>query len=148
MSSVTSRGGWAKELTKRSMNQSSSRSSDFGVMEFSNRQRGLAGEVVVLGQAIGEQLEDGIRPQGVMIVLIFVAGEDAEQATADHLQRGVIGIATRVVELLCKALGQLLLLVPLPKDQQASVRRNILVDRLHTNRFLGQKIEHQLPNIV
>jgi hypothetical protein len=83
-----------------------------------------------------------------MVVLIFVAGEDAKHATTHHLQHQVIGIASPVVELLSKTLGQLLMLIPLSKDQQASIRREILVDRLHPNRFLGEKIEPQLPNIV
>ena len=117
-----------------------------GVLE--PRQGGLAGEIVILRQAIGQQLKDGIRAQGIMIVLIFVASEDPKQATANHLQRGVLRIASRVAELLCKAFGKPLLLVPLPKDQQASIRREILVDRLHADRFFGQKIEHQLPHIV
>ncbi len=51
-----------------------------------------------------------------MIVLVFVAGEDAKQATADHLEQGVLRLAARVIELLCKARCQLLLFVPLPKD--------------------------------
>ena len=72
-----------------------------------------------------------------MIVLIFVSGEDAKHAAADYLQYGVIGVASPVVELLGKALGKTNLLVPLPKDQQASIRGNILLHRLHRNGFIG-----------
>ena len=30
----------------------------------------------------------------------------------------------------------------------AAIRREILVDRLHTNRFLRKKIKRQMPNIM
>src|SRR5262249_17982266 len=58
-----------------------------GVLEA--RQGGLAGQVVAVGGAVGEQLEDGVGAQGVVVVLVFVVGEDAVDAAADHLQEGV-----------------------------------------------------------
>ena len=67
-------------------------------------------------RAVGQELKEGVRAQSIMIALVFVAGEDAKQATADHLEQGVLRLAARVIELLCKARCQLLLFVPLPKD--------------------------------
>ena len=40
----------------------------------------LTGQVGVVGRAVGDELEDGIGAQGVVVVLVFVAGEDAEDA--------------------------------------------------------------------
>jgi hypothetical protein len=36
-------------------------------------------------------LEDGIGTEGVVAVLVRVAGQDAGDAAADHLQEGVLG---------------------------------------------------------
>ena len=52
------------------------------------------------------------------------------------------------VELTRETLGEPLLLIPLPKDQQPGIARKILLNRFDTNRFLPQKTEVQLPNIV
>ena len=83
-----------------------------------------------------------------MIVLIFVAGEDAKHATANHLQQRMPWHTSRLGELPGKALGQPQLLIPLPEDQQAGIGGNVLINRFDTNVFFRQKIERQRPNIV
>jgi len=42
-------------------------------------------------QAVGEELEDGVGAAGGVVVLVRVAGQDAVDAAADHLQEGVLG---------------------------------------------------------
>jgi hypothetical protein len=51
----------------------------------------LARQVFVAGGAVSEELEDGVRAQGVVVVLVLVAGQNAIDAGADHLQKGVLG---------------------------------------------------------
>jgi hypothetical protein len=56
----------------------------------------LTGEVGVIGEAVGEELEDGVGPEGVVVVLVLVIGEDAVDPLADHAQErlpGECGIA-------------------------------------------------------
>src|SRR5262249_43902310 len=60
-----------------------------GVLEAG--QRGLAGQVVVLGGAGGDELEDGVVAEGVVVVLVKVAGQDAVDAGPDHLQEALLG---------------------------------------------------------
>src|SRR5262249_13509314 len=40
--------------------------------------------------AVGDELEDGVGAEGVVVVLVRVAGEDAVGPGANHLQEGVI----------------------------------------------------------
>ena len=107
-----------------SMNTSRSRLREAdgdGVLEAG--QRRLAGQVVVLGRAVGDELEDRIGAQGVVVVLVLVAGEDAEDAGADHLQEGVLGEVgvAGVVEDGGELLRQADAFVELPQRQQAGV---------------------------
>jgi hypothetical protein len=53
----------------------------------------LAGQVAVLGGVVGDELEDGVGAQGVVVVLVRVAGQDAVDAGPDHLHEGVLGEA-------------------------------------------------------
>ena len=53
-------------------------------------QRRLAGEIRVGGRAAGDELEDGVGAQGVVVVLVRVAGEDAEDAGPDHFGEGMV----------------------------------------------------------
>ena len=53
----------------------------------SNLASSAYGQVIVVGQPVGEQLEDGILSECIVIALIFVAGDDAKDATAGHLQK-------------------------------------------------------------
>ena len=50
-------------------------------------ERGLAGQGVIFGQTVGEELEDRIVAEGVVIVAVFVAGQDAEDPLAKHRQQ-------------------------------------------------------------
>ncbi|HKI31791.1 MAG TPA: hypothetical protein VKA46_07975 [Gemmataceae bacterium] len=54
-------------------------------------QRRLTGQVIVLGGAVGDELEDGVGAEGIVVVLVLVPGEDAVHAGTDHLQEGVLG---------------------------------------------------------
>ena len=51
----------------------------------------LAGQIVLARGAVGEGLEDGVGTEGVVVVLVRVAGQDAVDAGADPLQGGVLG---------------------------------------------------------
>jgi hypothetical protein len=84
-----------------------------GVLEAGRR--GLAGQTVVLGGAVGEELEDGVVAQGVVVVLVLVASEDAVHAGPDHLHEGVlreVGVPG-VIECFGKGPGQADVLVEL-----------------------------------
>ena len=50
------------------------------------RQGGLACEIIVIGKTIGHQFEDSIATQGIMIVLIFISGEDDKHTATHYLQ--------------------------------------------------------------
>src|SRR5262249_42712319 len=53
-------------------------------------QGGLTGQVVVLGRAAGEEHEGRVGAQALVVILVLVADEDAEDAGADHLREGVL----------------------------------------------------------
>jgi hypothetical protein len=63
-------------------------------------QRRLAGQPGRVGGAVGDKFEDRIGAQAVVVVLVLVAGQDAINAGADHLQEGVLGEVgvARVIE--------------------------------------------------
>src|SRR5581483_4697086 len=54
-----------------------------GVLEAG--QGGLTGQVRPVRGAVGDELEDRIVPQAVVVILILVGGEDAVDAGPDHL---------------------------------------------------------------
>jgi hypothetical protein len=88
-----------------------------GVLEAG--QRGLAGQVAVFGGAAGDELEDGVVAEGVMVILVLVAGQDAVDAGPDHLQErvlGEVGVA-RVVQRRGEPSGQADAFVELPQGQ-------------------------------
>ena len=100
----------------------------------------MTGQVRVAGRPVGDEFEDGIGTQGVVAVLLFVAGEDADDAPADHVGEGVlveVGIAG-VVEGLGELLGKADALVELPQRQQSGVRGKRGVGRLDVD---GQGLE-------
>ena len=63
------------------------------------RERRLAGQVVVVGQASGHQFEEAVAAERVVVVLIFVTGDDAEHALANHLHERMETAATLVAQL-------------------------------------------------
>jgi hypothetical protein len=67
--------------------------------------------------------EDRVFAQGVVVVLVRVAGEDAGDAGPDHLHEGVFGQVgvTRVVEGVGEGPGEPNALVKLADGQQAGV---------------------------
>ncbi len=92
-----------------------------GVLEAG--QRWLARQLRVVRGAVGEELEDGVGAEGIVIVLVFVAREDAVHAGADHLQKRVLGEArvAGVVEGLGEGPGEPDALVELPDGEQTGV---------------------------
>ena len=106
---------------------------------------GLAGQVAVLGEPVGEELEDGVGAQGVVIVLVLVVGEDAVDALADHAQEGLLrqgGIAW-VVERGGELLSEAKLLVALPDRDEPGVAGQRCGGDLDLDRTRRQKIEGQ-----
>src|SRR5262245_13367740 len=92
-----------------SRNTSRRRLRDGMEMAFSKRDRGrLTGQVRVVGGAVGDELEDGVGAEGIVVILVRVAGQDAVDAGADHLQEAVLGEArvAGVVEGVGEGLGQ------------------------------------------
>ena len=61
---------------------------EVGILE--PREHGLAGEVGTVGEAVGGQLEDRIGPERVVVVLVFVIGEDPVDPLADHAQERLL----------------------------------------------------------
>src|SRR5262249_37694014 len=59
-----------------------------GVLEAG--QSGLAGQVAVRGGAVGDELEGGVGAEGIVVVLVLVAGQNAVDAGADHFQQGML----------------------------------------------------------
>ena len=92
-----------------------------GVLEA--REGGLAGQIAVFRESVGEELEDGIRTQGVVVVLVLVVGEDAVDALADHAEQGLLGErrVAYVVECGGELLGEADLRVVLPDRDEPGV---------------------------
>ena len=59
-----------------------------GVLE--PRQSGLTGQIGIIGQAVGDHLEDGIGSQSIVVVLVLVVGEDAVDPLPHHAQQGLL----------------------------------------------------------
>jgi hypothetical protein len=104
---------------------------------FSKRDRvGLTGQVIPVGRPSGQQLEDGVRAEGVVVVLVLVAGHDAVDAGPDHFQKGVLGEVgvAGIVEGLSKRPGQADALVELADGQQHGVAGEPTLRRLDDER--------------
>jgi hypothetical protein len=76
------------ELVKEDVTQPLERLDRDGVLEAG--QCRLAGQGVAIGGASGDELEDGVVTEGVVVVLVLVACEDALDAATDHLQEAVL----------------------------------------------------------
>ena len=116
-----------------------------GVLE--PREGGLAGEVGVVGESVGEELEDGVRPQGVVVVLVLVIGEDAVDPLADHAQERLPGErrVAGVVEGGGELLGEPDPLVELPDHQQPAIAGQPRRRCFHDDRQIGMKPQDKLP---
>jgi hypothetical protein len=77
------------ELVEEDVAQSLERFDGDGVLEAG--QGRLAGQVMILGRAVGDELEDGVGAEGVVVVLVLLAGEDAVDPGPDHLQERMLG---------------------------------------------------------
>jgi hypothetical protein len=115
----------------------------------------LAGQVVVLRGSVGHELEDGVVAEGVMVVLVLVAGQDAEDTGPDHLQEGVlrkVGVAG-VVEGVGESPGEPDALVELAEGEQPGVAGQLSRRRLDDERRAeevqdlrpGEWYTHRLP---
>jgi hypothetical protein len=116
-----------------------------GVLEAG--QGGPAGQGVVLGGAVGDELEDGVVAQGVVVVLVLIARQDTVDAGADHLQEGVLGQArvAGVVEGLGEGPGEPDALVELADGEQPGVAGELARRRLDDQRG-AEKIQDLGPD--
>jgi hypothetical protein len=96
-------------------------------------QRRLAGQVGIVGRAIGNELEDRIGPQGIVIVLVFVTGQNAEDAHANHFEERVLDVLliAWVVEGGSELGGQADAFVELSQRQQTSIGGERVVGNLN-----------------
>ena len=124
MSSVRCCGGrsndWMNRSTSTSRKPPQVGDRD-GVLE--PREGRLTGEVGIVGEAVGDELEDGVGPQGVVVVLVLVIGEDAVDPLPDHAQERLLGerrIAS-VVEGGGELFGEPDLLIELPDREEPGV---------------------------
>src|SRR5262249_55346783 len=109
-------------------------------------QRRLAGQVVVFRAAVGDELEDGVGAERVVVVLVLVASEDSVYAGPDHLQEGVrgeMGVAG-VVEGGGEGPGEPNALVELADGQQPGVAGELARRRLNYDRRV-EKVEALRP---
>ena len=92
-----------------------------GVLE--PRERRLTGEVGIVGKSVGDELEDRIRSQRIVIVLILVIGEDAVDPLPDHAQQRLPreGRIAAIVESGRELFGESDVLVDLSHGQEAGI---------------------------
>ena len=85
-----------------------------GIFEWG--QRGLTGEVLVLRLSAADQFEDRIAAERVMVVAVFVAGQNSVDALADHLAKGMVGeiLISRIVEAGDETIREADLVIELP----------------------------------
>ena len=84
-----------------------------GVLE--PREGGLAGQVIVVGRSAADPLEDRVAAERVVIVAIFVAGQDAEDPLANpfvHVVTGQIRVSG-IVQTRDESFGQADLVIEL-----------------------------------
>jgi hypothetical protein len=137
------RGERGEELVDQGVAQAFQRGDVDGVLKA--RQGGLAGQVGVGGQAAGNEFEDGFGAQGVVVVLIFVAGEDAVEAGTEHFEDGVLdepGVAG-VVEGGSKVPGEAELFVELADREQPGIAAETGIAGLDDDGAVGEKIEEE-----
>jgi len=86
-----------------------------GILE--TRERRLTGQVIVLWLSPSGDLENGVAPEGVVVVAVFVASQDAEDTLANHLGKGVLGLirVPWVLQAINETLGKADLAIELPQ---------------------------------
>ena len=112
-----------------------------GVLE--PREGRLAGQVGIIGQPIGDELEDGVRPERVVVILVLVIGQDAVDPLPDHGQQRVPGESgvPPVIECGGELLGEADLLVELTKHQESGITGERRGGELELNRPRWEEIE-------
>jgi hypothetical protein len=100
---------------------------------------------VLIGPAAGEELEDRVGARGVVVVPVLVAGQDAEDAGADHLREGVLGQfwIAGVVQRRGELAGQADAVVELPEGQQAGAGRERGVGHLDLDGQRREEVERE-----
>src|SRR5712691_7619946 len=85
--------------------------------------------------------------QGVVIVLIFIAGENAEDARARHFEEGMLAKRGNagVLQGAGKRLRQTNLRVELPQRQEPRIAAQLGIRGFYNNGQLAPKIESHLP---
>ena len=117
------------------------------VMAFSKRDSvGWLARLRSPGGAAGDELEDGVGAQGVMVVLVRVAGQDAVDPAADHLQEGVLGQVgvAGIIEGRGEGPGEPDALVELADGEQPGVAGELAGRRLDDERR-GEEVQDLRP---
>ncbi len=111
-------------------------------------QGGLTCQVIILNGTITDQLEDRIAPQHVVVVLIWVVGQDAVNPHPCHFEERVIDVPNMapIDQGLCELSGEPDLLVEFPERQQPAVTGNLSRRGLYHNRLGRAKIKGDLKN--
>ena len=116
-----------------------------GVLEAG--QGGLAGQFPAFGRTAGEEFEERIVAEHVVVVLVGIVGQDAVDPHADHLQKRM-GADVRVAGIIeggRELGGQAELLVQLPDRQQPGVAGQLCLLRFNDDRLMIEEIERHLP---
>ena len=98
--------------------------------------------------AAGQKLEDGVAPQRIVIVLIFIARQDAVHMHPCHFQICVRqgGPAAVIQQRRGELLGQPQSFVELTNRQQPHIGAQMGLDRLDNDGLLCEKLKCLLPN--
>jgi hypothetical protein len=77
----------------------------------------------ILRQPIGNDFENRIGAKGVVIILIFVAGDDAKDSHAGHFEVGMIDASgiTRIVQGVCELLREANAMIELSEEEQPRI---------------------------
>jgi hypothetical protein len=113
------------------------------------RERRLRGQLgLVVRQPITDQLKDRVVAERVVIVLVFVPGEDAIDPLPDHRQQGVRGLLPAVIERRRELPRQSDPFVKLADDQEPCIRGEPAGRVLDDDRFLTEEAKTLRPHTV
>jgi hypothetical protein len=104
----------------------------------------LAGQGVVFGPPLGDELEDRIVAQGVVIVAVLIAGEDAEDPLAEHGHQRLVPLGRRIGQASGHTRRVPPAVIKLAERQQSGVGSQLPGDRLDQHRDLWEKIKLDL----
>jgi len=80
-----------------------------------------------------------------MIILIFLPGDDAKQATTYHFQNRMRWIGSSVDQLSGQTLSEAQLSIKLSKQQQAGIGAKMFLHRFNFNAPFEGNIDFQIP---